>query len=182
MRSKFFTYLLPLFLLLAVCMPGAGQVSLNYSIGFTANLSINNVDIPTYSSPISITENNKCINLDNGLSKFMISQRGFFNLSCIVDTSMRVLNFSLYPNPSVSNFVTVRLTENSTLVTNLASKFLIKILGTGGGPAASRSASLAELKNGVQISVMGFKSGFYLIHISSEADNLSGIQKMIIIK
>lgn len=152
---------------------------MTYSIGFTANLSIGNVAIPTHTNPVSIAESKYCVNLNNGLSKFMGSKKGLFTMSCLADTStQRMIGFALYPNPTANNYVVVRLTAYSGTAVN----FIVKVLGGEGRTGISRKATIAELRSGIVISLAGFQSGLHAIHISTDADKLTGTQKLIIIK
>ena len=125
-----------------------------------------------------ITNNKNCINLDNGLSKFLISQKGIFNLSCTIGNNDQLFNFSLYPNPSVDNYVIVR----SASLSGVPRNFLIEIVAVGGRTGISRKVTTTELQNGVRIPLLSLQSGIYMIHISSDTDKLSGSQKLIVIK
>lgn len=173
------TFLLFLFTGLLFSKTGFGQEGLTYSIGFTANLSINNVNIPTNSNPISFAETQNCLSLNNGLSKFMASKKGLFSLNCLLDTSSpKALAFNLYPNPAATNYVVIKLVAFSGTAQNL----LVRLVGFDGRTDISRKATLAELKNGFVVSLAGLQSGMFVVHITSDGEKLSGSQKLIIIK
>lgn len=158
---------------------GFAQASLNYSIGFTTTLSQNNIDIPTNSDPLSMAEEKKCINLNTGISKFLKSQTGLFSLTCTTQANPLQLSFILYPNPTTANYIIVKLISSPA---NTVGNFVIKILGIEGLVNSTRSASLAELKVGLQITLPNLPPGIYMINITSPPDGFIESQKLIILK
>lgn len=166
---------------LLLVFPGnaSAQSSLNYSIGFTTQLSQNNIDIPTNSDPLSISENKKCINLNTGISKFLKSETGLFSLTCTTQASPLQLSFMLFPNPITGNYVMVKLISPPV---SSAGNFMVKIMGGEGLVSTNRSASLAELKAGLRITLPNLPPGGYIVNISSQSDGFTESQKLIIIK
>lgn len=170
--------LLFLLLFISFSQAGIGQESLSYSIGFTTNLMLNNVSLPTNSNPVSFTENKNCIKINNGLFKYLPSNNGVFNLNCIVDISIRLLNLSLYPNPSSSDYVIVKLNNNVFFTDN----YLLSVIGSGGRLYLSRKVTINELNNGLLILLTNLPPGNYIVNVSSDTGQLTGSKKLIIIK
>lgn len=149
-------------LLLFFSEKASAQASLNYSIGFTTPLSQNNIDIPTNTDPLSISEDKKCINLNTGISKFLKSETGLFLLTCTTQASFLPLSFILFPNPITANYVIVKLTSSPA---SSSGNFVVKIIGVDGLVSTNRSASLAELKAGLRITLPNLGPGLYIINV-----------------
>ncbi|TDO27021.1 T9SS type A sorting domain-containing protein [Sediminibacterium goheungense] len=167
--------LLSIFILIGICVSAQ---QLNYSMGFTGNLSINNISVPSNSFPLISVKGDKCISIDNGLSKFMPSTVRLFVTNCIVDQPKGQLNLSIYPNPSFGGFITLTATASA----NPTGLFSIKIMELNGRVRIISSATMAELKSGVRINVSGLNQNMYIVHASSAKDDLSDVKQIIILK
>lgn len=153
--------------------------TMSYSIGFATNLTINSIEVPSNTYPLIGAEGNKCIKIDNGLSKFLPSASQLFATACIVDLPKESLQVLLYPNPVISDYIIVKAV--STI--NTTGQFLIKIMDLNGRTTISRSATMAELFQGVRISnISMLLKNIYLVNVSSEKDKISVSNKLVILK
>lgn len=167
--------------LLCVLILGSIRISaqqLNYSIGFTGNLSINNISVPSNSFPLIGAKGDKCISIDNGLSKFMPSSVRVFVTNCIVDQPQEKLQLFIYPNPSIGGFIMLTATASA----NATGPFIIKIMELNGRARIILSATMAELKSGVRVNVSSLNQNMYIVYASSEKEGLTDAKQIIILK
>lgn len=170
--------MLTLLILLILVGAFVSAQQLNHSIGFTGNLSINNVSIPSNSFPLIVVKGDKCVTIDNGLSKFLPSFVRVFVTNCIVDQPQEQLKLLIYPNPAIGGFITLTATTSA----NPTGPVSIKILELNGQPRIALSATISELKSGVRINVSALHQKMYIVHASSAKEGLSDVKQMIILK
>ena len=156
-----------------------GQSTLNYSIGFLPNIGGLQKSQPVFSYPILFSDNQKCLNLNNGLSKYLRSSGDAFSFSCTIDNDLRSLEFKVFPNPSNGTSITVMLTEK---IFGVQDKLIIKVIGYNGVSYISYNAQLEQLVNGKNLSLPYLPSGVYIVNITSEQNKMIGNQKLIIVK
>ena len=71
------------------------QISIGYSIGVFGE----NLKIDSYSNPLAITSTT-CIQVTNGVAKFLISGKGVYLNACAVKETEVKLNILVAPNPA----------------------------------------------------------------------------------
>ncbi len=156
----------------------SAQNNFTYSIGFITNFSNQNTVLATDTSPFTFTESKNCINLNTGISRYLKSSRDSFSLSCKIADTTKNLQFSLFPNPSASNYVTVKLLDNL----NTPGLLLLKIISYTGKVYYTKNISASELLYGYKIYLPTLASGIYIVNITSDQGIYRADQKLIIIK
>ena len=155
-----------------------GQISINYSIGFIPNIVVNNNIEPSYSSPLLYSQNNKCINLNSGLSKYSVSSSDSFSISCLIEPYTEIISFIIYPNPTTTGNINIRLTNKISNEPYL----LVKVIANNGNLYKSFSVSTTDLLFGYPIILSGLSNGQYIINISSITKSLQSSKKILILR
>ncbi len=178
MNKNFTKRLLIAFLLFVFLGPSVqAQVSLSYSIGFTSGIEFNGIQTPAVTDPMLISFSKNCINLNNGVSKFLKSAIDSFSLGCIESVTPIHIQFSSYPNPARS-FTIIKLDKVNTLKGEL----ILKLAGLDGVVHLAKNISTPELLAGYRIPVSELSAGTYIISISATDRYAIGNQKILIIK
>lgn len=152
---------LVLLLLMLGSLKLQAQISLNYSIGFVGENFDKSSNI--YSGSF-ILENEKCIVVSNGISKYNYSTLGKFENKCILNYNINpTIEFNVFPNPT-NDFVIVK--TSSQFVRN--DKFNIVIYNILGQQLEHRRMESSMLKDGLKISLKYLSAGWYTIIVSSE--------------
>lgn len=154
---------------------GYGQVI--YSFGFVESLTNNNIQLPVNTDPILFAQSEKCINLNNGIPKFIFLGKTMFDLSCLLNEQVKKIEVQLYPIPT-KNQLTIKSKKN-TVVDGAVSVFIID---NSGRVIKTEKATIAQLESGHQISVLSIQSGLYVLSLVSSKNELLGSYKFIIMK
>ena len=137
------------------------QISIGYSIGvFGENLKIDN-----YSSPLAITSKS-CIQVTNGVSKFLISGKGLYLNACALKETGIKLNILVAPNPATEYTI---LKFGSNLQNQ--ERFNIQLYNASGQLIQNFAIKQAQLLSGFRITTSGLAQGIYFIKVFSSSVN-----------
>ena len=144
------------------------QISIGYSIGvFGDNLNIN-----SFSNPLAITSKS-CIQITNGISKFLISGHGLYLNACAVKENEIKLNIVAAPNPAVDYTI---IKFGSKIKNN--ERFDLQIYNANGQLLKKVATTQLQLLDGFRIETANFSQGIYFIKIfSSSVDEVIKIIK-----
>ncbi len=137
------------------------QISIGYSIGvFGENLKIN-----SYSNPLAINSKT-CIQVTNGISKFLISGKGVYLNACAVKETEIKLNILVAPNPATEYTVIKFGTklQNQEL-------FNIQLFNAAGQLVQKHTTTQSQLLTGFRIATGNLPQGIYFIKVFSSTIN-----------
>ena len=154
-------YLFTILLLLFLSTITIAQIRISYSIGVVGA----DFKTSTYSNPLSINGKN-CIIVSNGISKFIVSDRGIFLNECAVNEDYIRFSIQVAPNPA-TNFTIVKFKNKLQANDN----FTLTLFGTSGQLINKFPTSQLELLQGYRLSTSNLSESVYFIQISSDKIN-----------
>lgn len=154
-------YLFTILLLLFLSTITIAQIRISYSIGVVGA----DFKTSTYSNPLSINGKN-CIIVSNGISKFIVSDRGIFLNECAVNEDYIRFSIQVAPNPA-TNFTIVKFKNKLQANDN----FTLTLFGSSGQLINKFPTSQLELLQGYRLSTSNLSEGVYFIQISSDKIN-----------
>ena len=137
------------------------QISIGYSIGVFGE----NLKIDSYSNPLAITSKT-CIQVTNGVSKFLISGKGVYLNACAVKETEIKLNILVAPNPATEYTVIKFGTKLQH-----QERFNIQLFNGAGQLMQKHVTSQPQLSAGFRISTGNLPQGIYFIKIFSSTIN-----------
>jgi hypothetical protein len=133
------------------------QIIIGYSIGVFGE----KLNVDSYSNPLAITSKS-CIQITNGVSKFLVSGKGIYLNACAVKETEIKLTISVSPNPA---------TEYTILKfgTKLQSqeRFTIQLYNAAGQIVQSHATTQFQLLEGFRILTGNLTQGVYFIKVFS---------------
>ena len=137
------------------------QISIGYSIGvFGENLKIN-----SYSNPLAINSKT-CIQVTNGISKFLISGKGVYLNACAVKETEIKLNILVAPNP-VTEYTVIKF---GTKLQN-QERFNLQLFNAAGQLVQRYVSTQSQLLAGFRITTGNLPQGIYFIKVFSSSIN-----------
>ena len=154
-------YLFTIFFILIFYINSIAQIRISYSIGVVGA----DFKTSTYSNPLSINGKN-CIIVSNGISKFIVSDRGIFLNECAVNEDYIRFSIQVAPNPA-TNFTIVKFKNKLQVDDN----FTVSLFGSSGQLINKFPTSQLVLLQGYRLSTSNLSEGVYFIQISSDKIN-----------
>jgi hypothetical protein len=143
------------------------QISIGYSIGVFGE----NLKIDSYSNPLAITSTT-CIQVTNGVAKFLITGKGVYLNACAVKETYIKLNILVAPNPA-TEFTVVKF---GTKLQN-QERFNIQLFNAAGQLVQKHVTTQSQLLTGFKIATENLSQGIYFIKVFSS--NISEVVKII---
>jgi hypothetical protein len=137
------------------------QISIGYSIGVFGE----NLKIDSYSNPLAITSKT-CIQITNGVSKFLISGKGVYLNACAVKETEIKLNILVAPNPA-TEYTVVKF---GTKLQN-QERFNIQLYNAAGQLVQKHTTTQSQLLEGFRITTGNLAQGIYFIKVFSSTIN-----------
>jgi hypothetical protein len=137
------------------------QIRISYSIGVVGA----DFKTSTYSNPLSINGKN-CIIVTNGISKFIVSDRGIFLNECAVNEDYIRYSIQVTPNPA-TNFTIIKFKNKLQVNEN----FTLTLFGSNGQLINKFPTSQSELLQGYRLLTSNLSEGVYFIQITSDKIN-----------
>jgi hypothetical protein len=137
------------------------QISIGYSIGVFGE----NLKIDSYSNPLAITSTT-CIQVTNGVAKFLISGKGIYLNACAVKETDIKLNILVAPNPA-TEFTVVKF---GTKLQN-QERFNIQLFNAAGQLVQKHVTTQSQLLTGFKIATGNLPQGIYFIKVFSSSIN-----------
>ena len=137
------------------------QISIGYSIGVFGE----NLKIDSYSNPLAITSKT-CIQITNGVSKFLISGKGVYLNACAVKETEIKLNILVAPNPA-TEYTVVKF---GTKLQN-QERFNIQLYNAAGQLVQKHTTTQSQLLEGFRITTGNLAQGIYFIKVFSSSIN-----------
>ena len=137
------------------------QISIGYSIGVFGE----NLKIDSYSNPLAITSKT-CIQITNGVSKFLISGKGVYLNACAVKETEVKLNILVAPNPA-TEYTVVKF---GTKLQN-QERFNIQLFNAAGQLVQKHVTTQSQLLEGFRITTGNLAQGIYFIKVFSSTIN-----------
>ena len=137
------------------------QISIGYSIGVFGE----NLKIDSYSNPLAITSKT-CIQITNGVSKFLISGKGVYLNACAVKETEIKLNIVVAPNPA-TEYTVVKF---GTKLQN-QERFNIQLYNAAGQLVQKHTTTQSQLLEGFRITTGNLAQGIYFIKVFSSTIN-----------
>jgi len=162
------------YIVLAISFYFFSQTSLNAqilnpysigSVGMTGSTAI------AFSGPI-LFDKTACLSINNGAKKMVAKNQstGIFNSNCVVNIfegNVGDLNYYVYPNPVVSNFIVKGINKNNVLD---GTKMLIEVFSIDGKLFTSATTYGQVLyTTGYLIQASNLISGDYFVKVSSNS-------------
>mgnify|MGYP000338721563 FL=1 len=143
------------------------QISIGYSIGVFGE----NLKIDSYSNPLAITSTT-CIQVTNGVAKFLITGKGVYLNACAVKETDIKLNILVAPNPA-TEYTVVKF---GTKLQN-QERFNIQLFNAAGQLVQKHVTTQSQLLTGFKIATENLSQGIYFIKVFSS--NISEVVKII---
>jgi hypothetical protein len=137
------------------------QISIGYSIGVFGE----NLKIDSYSNPLAINSRT-CIQVTNGVSKFLISGKGVYLNACAVKETEIKLNILIAPNPA-TEYTVVKF---GTKLQN-QERFNIQLFNGAGQLVQKHVTTQLQLLTGFKIATGNLAQGIYFIKVFSSTIN-----------
>ena len=137
------------------------QISIGYSIGVFGE----NLKIDSYSNPLAITSTT-CIQVTNGVAKFLISGKGVYLNACAVKETDIKLNILVAPNPA-TEYTVVKF---GTKLQN-QERFNIELFNAAGQLVQKHVTTQSQLLTGFRIATGNLAQGIYFIKVFSSSIN-----------
>jgi hypothetical protein len=153
----------PIFLILFLLLVGfaKSQIAIGYSIGVLGE----NLNINSYSNPLAINSKS-CIQISNGISKFLVSGKGVFFNTCAEKINAIKLNINVAPNPATE----YTILKFGTKLQN-EDRFNILIYNSAGQLVQKHFASQSQLIAGFRITTSSLAQGVFFINVYSSTIN-----------
>ena len=146
------------------------QLTLAYSIGVVGA----DFNTSTYSNPLSINGKN-CIIVNNGISKFIVSDHGIFLNECALNQDY--IRFSIQVAPNPANSYTIVKFKNKLQLDN---NFTLSLFGSDGRLINKFPTNQIQLMQGYRLSTSELNDGVYFIQIFS--DKINQIFRLLVVK
>jgi len=137
------------------------QISIGYSIGVFGE----NLKIDSYSNPLAIISKT-CIQVTNGVAKFLISGKGVYLNACAVKETEIKLNILVAPNPA-TEYTVVKF---GTKLQN-QERFNIQLYNAAGQLVQKYTTTQSQLLEGFRITTGNLAQGIYFIKVFSSSIN-----------
>lgn len=137
------------------------QISIGYSIGVFGE----NLKIDSYSNPLAITSTT-CIQVTNGVAKFLITGKGVYLNACAVKETDIKLNILVAPNPA-TEYTVVKF---GTKLQN-QERFNIQLFNGAGQLVQKHTITQSQLLTGFRIATGNLPQGIYFIKVFSSTIN-----------
>jgi len=137
------------------------QISIGYSIGVFGE----NLKIDSYSNPLAITSTT-CIQVTNGVAKFLISGKGIYLNACAVKETDIKLNILVAPNPA-TEYTVVKF---GTKLQN-QERFNIELFNAAGQLVQKHTTTQSQLLTGFRIATGNLTQVIYFIKVFSSSIN-----------
>ena len=137
------------------------QISIGYSIGVFGE----NLKIDSYSNPLAITSKT-CIQVTNGVAKFLITGKGVYLNACAVKETEIKLNILVAPNPA-TEYTVVKF---GTKLQN-QERFNIQLFNAAGQLVQKHTTTQSQLLSGFRITTGNLAQGIYFIKVFSSSIN-----------
>ena len=137
------------------------QISIGYSIGVFGE----NLKIDSYSNPLAITSKT-CIQVTNGVAKFLVSGKGLYLNACAVKETEIKLNILVAPNPA-TEYTVVKF---GTKLQN-QERFNIELFNAAGQLVQKHVTTQSQLLTGFRIATGNLAQGIYFIKVFSSSIN-----------
>jgi hypothetical protein len=137
------------------------QITMGYSIGVFGE----QLKIDSYSNPLAITSAT-CIQVTNGVAKFLITGKGVYLNACAVKETDIKLNILVAPNPA-TDFTVVKF---GTKLQN-QERFNIQLFNAAGQLVQKHTTTQSQLLTGFRIITGNLPQGIYFIKVFSSSIN-----------
>ena len=137
------------------------QISIGYSIGVFGE----NLKIDSYSNPLAITSTT-CIQVTNGVAKFLITGKGVYLNACAVKETEIKLNILVAPNPATEYTVIKFGTKLQH-----QERFNIQLFNAAGQLVQKHVTTQSQLLSGFRITTGNLAQGIYFIKVFSSTIN-----------
>ena len=137
------------------------QITIGYSIGVFGE----NFKIDSYSNPLAINSKS-CIQVTNGVAKFLISGKGVYLNACAVKETEIKLNILVAPNP-VTEYTVIKF---GTKLQN-QERFNIQLFNAAGQLVQKHVTNQSQLLTGFRIATGNLPQGIYFIKVFSSTIN-----------
>jgi hypothetical protein len=137
------------------------QITIGYSIGVFGE----NLIIDSYSNPLAVNSKT-CIQVTNGISKFLISGKGLYLNACAVKETEIKLNILIAPNPAIEYTV---IKFGSKLQNQ--ERFNIQLFNAAGQLVQKHVTTQSQLLTGFRIVTGNLAQGIYFIKVFSSSIN-----------
>ncbi len=137
------------------------QITMGYSIGVFGE----NLKIDSYSNPLAITSKT-CIQVTNGVAKFLITGKGVYLNACAVKETEIKLNILVAPNPA-NEYTVVKF---GTKLQN-QERFNIELFNAAGQLVQKHVTTQSQLLTGFRIATGNLAQGIYFIKVFSSSIN-----------
>ena len=134
---------------------------MGYSIGVFGE----NLKIDSYSNPLAITSTT-CIQVTNGVAKFLISGKGVYLNACAVKETDIKLNILVAPNPA-TEYTVVKF---GTKLQN-QERFNIELFNAAGQLVQKHVTTQSQLLTDFKIATENLSQGIYFIKVFSSSIN-----------
>ena len=137
------------------------QISIGYSIGVFGE----NLKIDSYSNPLAISSKT-CIQVTNGVAKFLVSGKGLYLNACAVKETEIKLNILVAPNPATEYTVVKFGTKLQH-----QERFNIQLFDGAGQLVQKHITTQSQLLEGFRIATGNLAQGIYFIKVFSSTIN-----------
>ena len=137
------------------------QISIGYSIGVFGE----NLKIDSYSNPLAVSSKS-CIQVTNGVAKFLVSGKGLYLNACAVKETEIKLNILVAPNPA-TEYTVVKF---GTKLQN-QERFNIQLFDGAGQLVQKHVTTQSQLLAGFKITTGNLAQGIYFIKVFSSTIN-----------
>jgi len=137
------------------------QITIGYSIGVFGE----HLKIDSYSNPLAITSKT-CIQVTNGVAKFLITGKGVYLNACAVKETEIKLNILVAPNPA-TEYTVVKF---GTKLQN-QERFNIQLYNAAGQLVQKHTTTQLQLLEGFRIATGNLAQGIYFIKVFSSTIN-----------
>lgn len=137
------------------------QMGIAYSMGVLGG----ELKISNSSNPLTVNSSN-CIQISNGVNKFLTTNNGTFVNDCIVDLNYTKLSIQVLPNPFVD---AVYVTFKNKIDND--NHFKISIYNNIGQLMKVENVYQNLFYTGYRIAMSGFPTGVYLMQVNSTKVN-----------
>ena len=137
------------------------QITIGYSIGVFGE----NLKIDSYSNPLAITSTT-CIQVTNGVAKFLITGKGVYLNACAVKETDIKLNILVAPNPA-PEYTVIKF---GTKLQN-QERFNIQLFNAAGQLVQKHVTTQSQLLTGFRIATGNLAQGIYFIKVFSSSIN-----------
>ena len=137
------------------------QISIGYSIGVFGE----NLKIDSYSNPL-VVSSKSCIQVTNGVAKFLVSGKGLYLNACAVKETEIKLNILVAPNPATEYTVVKFGTKLQH-----QERFNIQLFDGAGQLVQKHVTTQSQLLAGFKITTGNLAQGIYFIKVFSSTIN-----------